>query len=355
MGLAALVLRNQLHHARKIIPVMLLCGLILLVPAASLLLTGHIRQMAARPLAALDTELILQLDRGAKEAAGVQTRGLVEPFQLHGFPEEEARRKLAAITGLSGFSMALTLWRFDPRNTLTVVGLAPEDPPVGLRKIEHLLMAGSRFFSPGQADEVILERHYAKLFGHKPGGLFPLAGRDLRIIGIVDFTEQSNLSNAAVFLPYATALTLANQEQRIANQVYLALDSAAEMQQVSRQIEAAFPGFSLLSRDSLYKNLSSINQLIYRGGHLLVGIISPVALLLLFWLLRLHRLEFAGQTLILRTIGWPRRDLACWLAWDLGYLVTGAAILAVLTSAVLAGWLLPLLTSGPLLDQGFHL
>lgn len=354
MVLPGIVLQNLIFHRKKTLPVVLLAGLLLLLPAASWLLVRQITTLADRPLAALNTELIMQRDSGAKDAATVRTRGLVEPFNLHPFDRDKAESGLAAIKGIDRYSTALVLWQFDPQNTLTVVGLDPADPPVGLRKIESLLFKG-RFFSDSQAEEVILERHFAKLYGHKPGGSFNLAGRDLAIVGLVDFTEQSNLSNAGVFLPYDAALNLSGQKERVVNQIFIALASSADVRGVSRELGTVFPDFSLISRDSLYKNLSAFNRLIYRGGHLFVLLVLPLALLLLSWLLKMHRLEFTGQTTILRILGWPKNDLRRWQALDLGYLLAGGLLLAGIMSVAIYFLLLPHLQIAPLLDQGFNL
>ena len=355
MGLGGIVLSNQLYYARKIVPVILICGLILLVPIASILLVDSIRALADQPLATLNTELILQHDQGNKEAAAVRTKGLVEPFNQHSFDKESTMRKLSAIPGIKEYSSALTLWQFDPKNTLSVVGLDPSDPLVGFRKVEGLLTRGSKFFSSSTADEVLLERHFATLFGYKPGALFTLAGHSLKIIGLVDFKEQSNLSSAAVFLPYETALSLAGRTEKIINQVFLSLSSSANLDQVSRVITQAFPGFSLISKDSLYKNLSAFNQLIYRSGHFVVLAAFPLAFLLLAWTVKMYRLEFAGQVEVLKILGWPRSGLRCWLAWDTGYLLAGAITVAAILTAALYWGLLPQLRIAPLLDLGFHL
>lgn len=355
MGLAAIVFRNQRFYAGKILPVMLICGLIVLIPAVSIVLVNHIRTLADRPLAALNTELILQHDQGAKDAAKVRTKGLIEPFNMHSFKEQETRRRIEVIQGIQRYSTALVLWQFDPQNSLTVVGLELDDPEVGLRKIESLLTKGSKFFSHNKADEVILERHFAKLFGHKPGTFFTLAGHKLKIIGLVDFKEQSNLSSAGVFLPYETALAISGKNEKIINQVFVSLSSVADIDQVSRAMEQAFPGFSLISRDSLYKNLSAFNQLIYRGGHLMILAVVPLALLLLTWTLKIHRLEFGSQIEVLKTLGWSRTDLRRWLILDLGYLLAGAVTIGAVLTAALYWGLLPYLHIAPLLNQGFQL
>lgn len=355
MGLAAIVLSSQLYYAKKIVPVILICGLILSIPAASILLVSHIRSLADQPLEALNTELILQHDQGNKEAATVRTTGLMEPFNLHSFNKASTRQRLAAITGIKEYSTAFTLWQFDPQNTLTVAGLDISEPLTGFRKVEELLTKGARFFSSNSANEVLLERHFAKLFGHKPGTFFKLAGHDLKIIGLVDFKEQSNLSGVAVFLPYETALAISGGTENKINQVFLSLTSSADMTQVSQEIEQLFPGFSLISKDSLYKNLSAFNRLIYRAGFFMVLGIAPLALLLLAWTLKIHRLEFAGQIEVLRVLGWPKSYLRHWLAWDTGYLLTAAIVVAATLTAIIYCGLLPLLQIAPLLDQSFQL
>lgn len=355
MGLPIIVLRNQIFYGKKSLPVMLLCGLILLIPSASFLLIRHITDLADRPLASLDAELILQHDIGGKDAVSIRTKGLVEPFNLHHFNKEEAKTRLASVKGINQYSTALVLWQFDPQNTLTVVGLDLDDPLVGARKIQLLLTKGGSFFKNNRADEVILERHFATLFGYKPGRPFRLAGRDLTIIGLVDFTEQSNLSNAAVFLPYETALSLAQQEERFINQIFISLVSSKDIKSVSAAISLVFPGFSLINRDSLYKNLSAFNQLIIKGGDLLILLVAPIALLLLLWVLKIHRLEFAGQTDLLRIMGWSRKNLRYWHALDMGYLLAGGLLIAGISSLIIQLVLLPHLQIAPLLDQGFQL
>jgi predicted lysophospholipase L1 biosynthesis ABC-type transport system permease subunit len=355
MTLPGIVLRHQLFYARKILPVILLIGLILFVPVASWLLVRHITELADKPLASLDSELILQYDSGDKDAASVRTKGLVEPFNLHSFPKTSTQRSLRAMDDIKQTSSALLLWQFDPQNTLTVVGLDINDPLVGLRKTEELLMPNSQFFSSNQANEVILERHFARLFGHKRGSIFELADQQLTIVGMVDFTEQSNLSNAAVFLPYQTALKLSGQEDEIINQVFVSLTSATKMESASEDISAIFPDFSLINRNSLYNNLSAFNQLITRGGQFLIWLVTPLSLLLVAWVVKMHRLEFSRQTRALRTIGWSRQDLRFWFLLDTGYLIIGGLLVALMLSLLVQGLLLPWLQIAPVLDQSLKL
>lgn len=353
--LASIVWCNQLFYMGKVIPVMLICGLILFIPSAAALLTGHIRALAHKPLSVLNTELILQHDVGNKKAEDVRTKGLIEPFNMHSFDKKQTVEILNRVQGVSRYSTALVLWQFDPNNSLTAIGLDIEDPEVGLRKVESLLTPKSRFFSSNDANEILLERHFAKLFGHKPDLFYKLAGQQLKIIGLVDFKEQSNLSSAALFLPYETALTLSKQKTNVINQVFLSLDSSGNMETVSQSVEQLLPDFSLISRDSLYKNLSAFNQLIIRGGHLMLLAVIPLSLLLTIWTLKMYRLEFRSQTDILQVLGWPADVRRNWLLLDIGFLLFGAVIITSLLTAVLYWGLLPTMTIAPLLEDGFKL
>ncbi len=354
-GLAAIVWRNQIYYKGKTIPVMLICGLILFIPSASSLLTSHIRALAHKPLSVLNTELILQHDEGNKNAEDIRTKGLIEPFNMHSFDKRETVEAMKHIKGVSRYSTALVLWQFDPNNSLTAVGLDIEDPQVGLRKIESLLTKNSTFFTSNDSNEVILELHFAKLFGHKPGSFYSLAGQKLTIIGLVDFKEQSNLSSAALFLPYKTALSLSKHKEEVINQLFLSLDSSTHMETVNQSVEKLFPHFSLISRDSLYKNLSAFNQLIIRGGHLMLLVVIPLSLLLAAWTLKMYRLEFRSLGDILQVLGWPANDRKSWHLLDLCFLLTGAVIITSILTAALYWGLLPTMTIAPLLEDGFKL
>jgi len=83
--------------------------------------------------------------------------------------------------------------------------------------------------------------------------------------------------------------------------------------------------------------------------------VIPIALLLLVWTLKIHRLEFGSQIDVLKTLGWPSSELRRWLALDLGYLLAGAIVIGTVSTGAIYWGLLPYLKIAPLLDQGFQL
>ena len=66
----------------------MLSGLILFLPASTYLLVRHITGLADLPLAEFNTELLLQKESAGKDAASIDTRGLLEPFNLQHFGKE---------------------------------------------------------------------------------------------------------------------------------------------------------------------------------------------------------------------------------------------------------------------------
>jgi len=355
MALLRMIISNQMFYLKKIVLVVMLAGLMLFLPAASVILINHSKGLAEKPLETLETELILQYDKVNRDAKDVKTQGIILPFSLKQMPLDAVSEKLAGISELNGFSTALVLWDFNLQNTKTLIAVRTEEPLTGMRKIESLLMKGGNFFSGDDAQEVIIERHFAKLFGYDTGKDFELRGEKFKIVGLVDFKEQSNLSSASIFLPYGTALRLAGLKEPVVNQAFLSLKSSKDMSSVSKRIEGLFPGVSLITKDSLYKNLSGINKLLYRFGRYFLLIIVPVSLLLLIWILKMHRLDFSYQTELLRTIGWQKKDIFLWGFYDIAVIMSAAVIIAVALAVILKWQVLPNIASATLLDTGVAL
>lgn len=354
MSLASMVVRNQFFYRRKVLPVALLSGLIIFLPLATQLFVERIKSLADRPLKSLDTEFILQNESTGKPAEQIATKGLIQPFNLNPIAREELKR-LNIIDGIRDFSTALVLWQLDTKNNLTVVALHPEEALIGLRKIETFLMPNSVFFSHPDAPEAILERHFAKLFGYKIGGTIDLGGESVIIVGIVDFKEQSNLSNAQVFIPYDTGLRLARAAEPVVNQVFIGLASSGDAQSVSRQVGALFPGYALIAKDALFKNLSGFNRMIYTGGNYLSIVVAVLSILLLSWILKLYALEFTEQKTLLRTIGWTKSLTRRWALLDMGTILLIGSLLAGILTALFFWQILPMVESPAFLNQGLQL
>lgn len=322
---------------------------------SSTIFTNYIKGLVDSPLKSLQTEIILQKDSANKNPQNVKTSGVIVPFNLESFPKTQTSEKISKISGVKNVSTVLVLWQFDIKNNRTLVALDVDDPKVGLRNIEPMLMPGSKFFSNNDSQEIILERHFATLFKYKMGGDYQIGTNNYKIIGLVDFQEQSNLANAQGFLPYQTALKLVGEKDALVNQAFISLQSSSNLPKVKEELTTLYPSFSIISKDNLLKNLSGLSQMFYRFGTYFSTIMIGISLLLAFSVLRLHHLEYAYQTEILNILGWPKMKVRQWIAIDTLFIFASAVIFASLLTLLLQ-WQLPtIVKSAPMINYNIKL
>lgn len=353
-----LIIKNLRFYWQKIILTILLSSLLFFIALATWMFVFKIQQLSDKPLEAISTEIILEQSQNDKTASDIKTTGVIEPFNLHVFSKTEIEKKLATISQIDQISTTLIVWEFDPQNNKTIVGLDIEDPQVGLRKIESWLTPKSKFLSANNSQEVILERHFAKLFGYSLGGNYSINGRDFKIVGIVDFTQQSNLANAQVFMPRQTALSLLDikdSDDQWVNQVYISIKKASQLAEVQKQIAPILPQFSITTKDQLLNNLSTFNKLTYQFGTYFSVMISVIAAILILWLLKVNRLEFKEQLQILRSVGWSSKMLTSWVVLESGLLLLISLSIAIAIASILYWGVLSRVEIGSLFSQNFSL
>ncbi len=350
-----IVLKNIFYYWRKTVITVCLAGTILFLGISSIVFTNYIKGLVNNPLKLLQTEIILQKDHTNKNPQKVKTSGIILPFNLESFPKTQTSEQISKLPGVTGVSTALVLWQFDIKKNRTLVALDVNEPKVGLRDIEQMLMAGSKFFTNNDSQEIILERHFATLFKYKIGGDYRIGTNIYKIIGLVDFQEQSNLANAQGFLPYQTALKLAGENGTIVNQAFISLQSASDLSKVKEKLITLYPSFSIISKDNLLKNLSGLSQMFYRFGSYFSIAMIGISLLLTIAVLRLHHHEYAYQTEILNILGWPKMNVKQWIIIDSLFIITCAIILASVF-ALLLQWQLPeLIKSAPMINYDMKL
>lgn len=354
MSQIRMIFQNQIFYRKKSLPAVLLVTILLLVCTTSILTIARINDLADNPLKALSTELILEKKPTGQVPVAKKTRGIITPFNLLSF-KTDSLQPLHGIKEIKGFAKALVLWEFKLNASRILVALDVNDEKYGLRAIEDMLINKSRFFSGNSAGEVILERHYAALFGFKLNKTMMLNGTHLKIVGIVDFKEQSNLSNASIFLPYQTGLRLADIHDTVVNQVYISLYRSFDQTTVSEKISRYYPDVSIINKDSLFKNLSGFNQMIYRSGKAFIAAVLFIIGLLILVVLKFYRNEFRFQVEIFRILGWPHRKVANWVALDLVVLCSYAVAGAVPLSLLVKFLLIDQIELAPLINLGFTL
>lgn len=350
-----IIFKNILYYWKKTTITAFLTGAIFLIGISSAIFTSYIKELVDKPLKSLQTEIILQKDNSNKNPQDIKTSGVILPFNLQSFSKNQTFETIPHIPGVKNVSTALVLWQFDIKNNRTMVALDVSEPKVGLRNIETFLMSGSRFFTGNDSREVILERHFATLFGYKLGQEYPINDNPYKIIGLVDFQEQSNLANAQVFIPYQTALYILGEKNDVINQTFISLSSASDLPKVKVELIEYYPSYSIISKDNLLKNLSGLNQMFYRFGNYFTIAMIAISLLLTAFVLRLHRLEYTYQSEILNTLGWTKGKIKQWVVVETLCILVFAVFFASIF-ALLLKWQIPTLVKlGPLINYDLPL
>jgi len=322
-----MVIKNQLYHYLTVLPIILFFAIFLLAAVDSLVLVNRVNNISRSSLQALQTDLILQSSRTTSDK-NIRPRGLVVPFSLAVFPQRQVITEVKKISYVSRYATTLTLWQMTPKGTITFVGVDPGQAAIGANKARKLIYRG-RFLSGSHGDEIVLERHFSKLFGYHLHQRFKLGDKQLKIVGIIDFKNSSNLNNASAYIPYYTAKAAAGLDKNVVNQVFLHLNRATDIAKIKPLLERKLPALKIISQDSLLKNLSGLNALVYKFGRYFLAAVFIVtgAAVAIGW--RFYLADFRGQYQILRIIGWNRAHLRRWQALELAVIVVFASLIVV--------------------------
>jgi hypothetical protein len=338
-----LILKNQRYYWLTVLPIAVFCSLFLLAALDSFVLVSKVNFLSNSALQALQTDLILQSSKTAK-TSGISPRKLIIPPSLAAFSKKRVIREVRKMPQVTEFSTALTLWQMSPKGTTTFVALDPSEAAIGANKVKSLIYQG-RFLSSAKANEIVLERHFAKLFNYRLKQKYQLGGRELEIVGIVDFKNSSNLNNAAAFIPYYTAKEITGLSQEVVNQAFIHLHQATDVPKIKPLLARQLPYLKVITQDSLLKNLSGLNAMIFKFGKYFLTAIVIITIAAVAMGLRFYLLDFTNQHQILRMIGWNKVSLRRWQAIEL------TTILVLSTCLAIGGYL----STAPLISQQIKL
>jgi len=343
---------HQVYQYKKFLPIVLTSAVVFALPLVTWLVAQEANRLAQKPLQDLNTEIIIQFDENNRKPRS--TRGLIEPFNLRSFDRDQLANQIRSEPEVKNVSTALLLWQLSNRGTLTFAGIDTSEPNIGLRNFSHLLTDKSTQFSGPTAREVLLELHYARLFGFEKGGQIELGGEEFVILDLIDFQEDSNINSVSGYIPYGTALSLSNLPPGSVNQMFVELREGGDVPKISGQI-ATDLNATVVTKDSLYQNLSAYNQFVVKAGVIALWVLLPASLLLFIWLLKLYQKENQPYVKTLKLIGWPRHLVMSWLANEALMLLVLASVLAIGLAFATYGVLVANLEVQVTLNRGLNL
>ncbi len=188
----------------------------------------------------------------------------------------------------------------------TIAGVDPATPDIGL--ITRAQLTSGTYLSRGtDKQEAILSDSYAQRKTLALGSTFDLNGKSFKVVGIA---KPPLVGQAAdVYLPLSELQSLASRPNRV-NMILVRAKSAADVDRLTRDIAAAFPGAKVTSSRELANQVTgSLTDTAKFAGQfgIALGVVVLAAAFLMASLLTLSSVGKRVRELgTLRALGWRK-------------------------------------------------
>jgi ABC-type antimicrobial peptide transport system permease subunit len=302
-------LMNELrhHHHRTLVNVLgIAIGIALFVSINAV--SAAYQKAVSQPFKNLGADLVVQRpEKRAVDAkqAPLSMQGVRLPFSNQILPLQDLE-KLKSIEGVDSMATSLLLWDFDQSGFRTIMGMDLTQPSLGPIKVKEWLKEG-RF--PENSGEVVLEKHYAKFHQTRVGGVFSIANRPFKVVGLLEIKEGSQIASANIYLPLADAQNFIGGEGKGVNVVYLHLKTPSLLTQVKTRIGKELSGVSVTSSDSFLELMGGVSKISDQFWLLASLIALGGAIFLIIKTMLSNLVERSSEIGILKAVGWTERDV----------------------------------------------
>jgi putative ABC transport system permease protein len=186
------------------------------------------------------------------------------------------------------------------------MGVDPAQPDLGPVRLAQWISQGRL---PAQPGEAMMEKHYAKFRGVRPGTTLEIGGKPFEIVGLVDIREGVQVAAANIYLQLADAQALLGEAPAPLNVAYLRLRDPAEQHRIQREIIKVAPGLSISSSDTFMELMGGVS-LISGQFALVASMVSLLgAILLILKSMTASLVERAREIGVLKAVGWTRKNI----------------------------------------------
>ena len=281
------------------------------------------------PFENVGADLIVQ--KSADQATNTPASAIRLPFGKGVFNQDEISN-LSAINHIEGISKALTLWQFDKGSFISIEGLEP-DSFIGERLKSGL--TNGRFLEATDSDSIVVEKHFAKFYGVKPGDSLELGGTSFEIVGLIAVEGESQISAANIYMNLSNAQMLLGTDGY--GQLYVRLDALSSEDAVRVEVSRLNTSAIITSSSSIAASLGNVIK-IYERFHVLGSLI--LALIVAFILFQVNAtglLERKRDIGIMQTVGWTRRNISTQVISEVFLQTILGCILGIVISFIILG------------------
>lgn len=266
------------------------------------------RQASQAPLTGVAADLLITRPANDESAAAQRTRGPRLPFGSTPFQPDEVNQ-IKAVPGVAEIAAALEIWDFGASQYQIVLGVDPLQNRVGPGRVLQDGLVSGRVFKPDEPGVAVADRHYAALFGLKPGDTVTIGDRNFQVVGIVDQQGSSQAGAANLYIPLNEAQQLVNMDAGQVNQIYARVDDASRVDTIVADLTSQLGTISAMSQESILQVMGGVARISTKFSTV-AGLVGMAGGVLLAWValsgLVTERRREIG---VMKAIGWRSRDV----------------------------------------------
>ncbi len=290
------------------------------------------RQASRAPLAGVAADLLITRP-SVRESAGEQkTRGIRLPFGSTEISRDEVAG-IEAVDGIRQISTALEIWDFGANQYQIILGVNPDQKEVGPGRVLEEGLVSGRVINREESGVTVVDRHYAALFGLKPGDTLIIDDKNFQVVGIVDQQGGSQAGVANMYIPLTEAQRLVGMNEGEINQVYARINDASRIESIINNITDQMGPISAISEESIVQVMGGVASISARFSIVasLVGMAGGIALawVALTGLIVERRREIG----IMKAIGWRFHDVMRVFMGEVFLLGLSGGILGILSGS----------------------
>jgi ABC-type lipoprotein release transport system permease subunit len=254
------------------------------------------------PFKSMSIDMIIQ--KASSQASATAPNDIRLPFGKSVFYQKEID-DIANLEPVKDISKSLLLWCFDKGKFISVEGLEP-DSYIG--KTYSSWITSGHFLNTYEKNKAVVEKHFAKFYGLKPGDDLKLSNNTFEIIGIIASEGESQVSATNVYISLASAQEISGINGY--SQVYVKLDNISSDDIIRSEIGSIDSNAVIVSASSIATSLSNVVRIYHQFYLLMLAIIAIILAVILFQINTNSLMERRRDIGVLQSIGWTRANIS---------------------------------------------
>jgi putative ABC transport system permease protein len=247
-----------------------------------------------------------------------------------GLFDQASVNKISTLPHVKDVSRSLVLWRYDKGKFITVEGFEP-DSFIGVKY--NSWVTSGRALTAGERNAALVEKHFAKFYGLKPGNKLQLGSSIFQVVGVVAVEDKSQVSATNVYINLSDAQSLLGTSGY--SQLYLRLDALSSEKALRSEVTAVDKDAMALSSSSIAASLGNYMDIYEKYQLLVLFILAAILALILFQVNTASLMERRRDIGVLQTVGWTKRDISAQIVSEVFVQTILGFILGLVVSALI--------------------